>query len=74
MSKENKKQEIQIQRLVGATNTYIRWPFFLEGAWIGLLGSIIPILGMSFIYPKIYQSFVQAKIPTLKSQPCFFHY
>lgn len=58
----SRKQEIQIQRLVGATNTYIRWPFFLEGAWIGLLGSIIPILGMSFIYPKIYQMLM----PTLQ--------
>lgn len=58
----SRKQEIQIQRLVGATNTYIRWPFFLEGAWIGLLGSIIPILGMSFVYPKIYQMLM----PTLQ--------
>lgn len=58
----SRKQEIQIQRLVGATNSYIRWPFFLEGAWIGLLGSIIPILGMSFIYPKIYQMLM----PTLQ--------
>ncbi len=37
----SRQREIQIMRLVGAKNGYIRWPFFLEGGWIGLLGSII---------------------------------
>lgn len=50
----SRKQEIQIMRLVGATNGYIRWPFFLEGAWIGLIGSIIPILILVFGYPSVY--------------------
>lgn len=51
----SRKQEIQIQRLVGATNAYIRWPFFLEGAWIGLIGSLIPILLLVLFYPHLYQ-------------------
>lgn len=38
-----RRKEIEIMRLVGATNTFIRWPFFLEGLWLGVLGSIIPI-------------------------------
>ncbi|WP_144573742.1 FtsX-like permease family protein, partial [Bacillus licheniformis] len=38
-----RRKEIEIMRLVGATNTFIRWPFFLEGLWLGILGSIIPI-------------------------------
>ncbi|MNH34440.1 Cell division protein FtsX [compost metagenome] len=28
-------------KLVGATNYFIRWPFFIEGALIGLIGSLI---------------------------------
>jgi cell division transport system permease protein len=39
-----RRKEIEIMKLVGATNGFIRWPFFLEGLWLGLLGSIIPIL------------------------------
>ena len=39
----SRRTEIEIMRLVGATKAYIRWPFFLEGGMIGLLGSIIPI-------------------------------
>lgn len=38
----SRRRDIEIMRLVGATNSYIRGPFFLEGAWVGLLGSIIP--------------------------------
>jgi len=35
--------EIGIMKLVGATNKFIRWPFFIEGMLLGLLGSIIPV-------------------------------
>ncbi|WP_087972578.1 permease-like cell division protein FtsX [Oceanobacillus rekensis] len=35
--------EIGIQKLVGATNGFIRWPFFIEGLLLGILGSIIPV-------------------------------
>lgn len=35
--------EIGIMKLVGATNGFIRWPFFIEGMLLGILGSIIPI-------------------------------
>lgn len=49
-----RKREIQIMRLVGAKNGYIRWPFFLEGAWVGILGSVVPILVMVFGYEKVF--------------------
>lgn len=35
--------EIGIMKLVGATNGFIRWPFFIEGMLLGIFGSIIPI-------------------------------
>lgn len=53
----SRQREIQIMRLVGAKNGYIRWPFFIEGAWIGLIGSIIPILLLTFGYQKFYNLF-----------------
>lgn len=38
-----RSNEIGIMKLVGATNGFIRWPFFIEGMLLGILGSIIPI-------------------------------
>ncbi len=45
-----RRKEIEIMKLVGATNGFIRWPFLLEGLWIGLLGSLIPIGAISIGY------------------------
>lgn len=53
----SRSREIQIMRLVGAKNSYIRGPFLLEGAWVGLLGAIVPATLIYFIYQMIYGSF-----------------
>lgn len=50
-----RRKEIEIMRLVGATNNFIRWPFFLEGLWLGILGSIVPIGLISVLYYNIYK-------------------
>ncbi|WP_440896324.1 permease-like cell division protein FtsX [Amphibacillus sp. Q70] len=39
-----RRKEIEIMKLVGATNWFIRWPFFVEGLLLGVLGSILPII------------------------------
>ena len=36
-----KKEDIEIMRLIGATNWYIRWPFILEGILYGTIGAIL---------------------------------
>ncbi|NPV27800.1 MAG: ABC transporter permease [Firmicutes bacterium] len=38
-----RRREIQIMKLVGATNWFIRWPFFLEGMFLGLVGAVIAV-------------------------------
>ncbi|MGG1518884.1 permease-like cell division protein FtsX [Paenibacillus oryzisoli] len=37
-----RQREISIMKLVGATNSFIRWPFFIEGALLGFVGSFVP--------------------------------
>ncbi len=50
----SRSTEIEIMKLVGATNWFIRWPFIIEGALIGLVGSIIPSVALWFIYDSVY--------------------
>lgn len=51
-----RRKEIEIMKLVGATNGFIRWPFFLEGLLLGILGSIIPIATLITAYHYLHQS------------------
>lgn len=53
------KKEIEIMRLIGASNWYIRMPFIIEGAVFGIVGcalaivSVLPVI--MYISPKISQ-------------------
>ena len=44
LSVSARKEEIQVMKYVGATNSFIIWPFILEGILLGLLGSILGII------------------------------
>lgn len=48
--------EIGVMKLVGATNGFIRWPFFIEGFLFGVLGSIIPISLIAAAYYYVIQN------------------
>lgn len=51
---QSRSREIEIRRLVGASNAFIRQPFFFEGIILGFLGSIVPIIGCCFGYRYLY--------------------
>ena len=53
----SRKKEIEIMRLVGASNINIKIPFIFEGLFLGILGSIIPIIATTYGYVAIYTNF-----------------
>lgn len=62
-----KREEIEIMRLLSATNWYIRWPFLLEGIFYGVIGAffgwLISSVGLLYVTPYL-QSFL-GPIPLL---------
>lgn len=51
-----RRREIGIMKLVGATNMFIRWPFFVEGALIGFIGSAITVGALFLGYNQLVDS------------------
>jgi len=45
-----RKKEINIMKFVGATDWFIHWPFFIEGMFLGLLGSLMACVALYFSY------------------------
>ena len=46
-------EEIEIMRLVGASDAFIRWPFVFEGAMVGLFGAAITLAGLYLLADPI---------------------
>ena len=53
----SRKLEINIMKAVGATNGFIRWPFFVEGILLGLISSVVSLLLLWGIYELIVYAF-----------------
>lgn len=51
----SRQKEISIMRLVGASNTRIKFPFIIEGIILGIIGSVIPVLIMTYGYQALYK-------------------
>lgn len=55
-----RRKEISIMKYVGATNSFIRWPFIVEGIIIGIAAALVTILIVGLIYnsmlPKLLES------------------
>ncbi len=53
----SRKSEIEIMRLVGASNSAIKLPFIFEGFILGFIGSIVPVLATIYGYMVLYEHF-----------------
>ncbi|MEW9502135.1 permease-like cell division protein FtsX [Jeotgalibacillus marinus] len=58
-----RRREIEIMKLVGASNWFIRIPFIFEGIWLGIIGSILPITLVSILYYNVYE-FMRPRLET----------
>ncbi len=48
-----RKEEIAIMRLIGAKNSFIKAPFFIEGVIIGFIGALIPLAALYYLYNRL---------------------
>ncbi len=39
-----RRREVEVMKLVGATNWFIRWPFVIEGVIVGFFGGVLAVL------------------------------
>lgn len=68
-----KREEIEIMKLLSATNWYIRWPFVLEGIFYGVLGTLIGwvVASGALLYVSPYLETFLKGIPILPVSPVF---
>lgn len=68
-----KREDIEIMKLIGANNWYIRWPFIFEGIFYGLIGALVGwvvSVGALFYATPTLSSFLRG-IPVFPVSPVF---
>ena len=65
----SRRKEIYLMKLIGATDWFVRWPFFIEGVLLGSLGSLIAIALLALGYTSLLNNMQTAIffIPLVKS-------
>jgi len=65
----SRRKEIYLMKLIGATDWFVRWPFFIEGILLGSLGSLIAIALLALGYTSLLSNLQTAIyfIPLVKN-------
>ncbi len=68
-----RKEDIEIMRLIGASNGYIRWPFLFEGMFYAVVGALVGwmIASLALWYSTPFLSSFLKGIPILPVSPIF---
>ena len=56
----NRRKEINIMKYVGATDSYIRGPFIMEGVLVGFISAIIAFFISQWVYVGLFDTFVSS--------------
>ncbi len=62
-----RREEIAIMKMCGATNSFVRWPFVIEGLLLGLFGALIAFLLQWAVYAAVYRAIVAGGAVTMFS-------
>ncbi len=71
MSLAARMREIEVLRLVGATRSYVRGPFLLEGAMLGTIGSVVALAALALLFFTTRAQFETAVGAALGLHPVF---
>jgi cell division transport system permease protein len=62
-----RRREVEIMKLVGATNWFIRWPFVIEGMAVGVVGAFAALavvqVGTDFVITRIRENLMFLTVP-----------
>lgn len=61
-----RREEIAIMKYIGAKDSFVRMPFIIEGVLIGLIGAVIPLAALYFMYNKAIE-FILEKFSLLNN-------
>lgn len=61
-----RREEIAIMKYIGAKDSFVRAPFIIEGLLIGILGAILPLILLYFMYGKVV-TYVMTRFSLLKN-------
>lgn len=71
LSLQRRRMEVEVLRLVGATNDYVRRPFLVEGMTQGAVGAVFAILLVAVLYGILRGSLVEQFALLFGVQPSF---
>ena len=69
----SRRREIQIMKLVGASNGFVRWPFLIEGLVLGLIGGTLAaiIVGLGYNWITRYVQSSLTFLPVVQNEVLF---